>query len=54
MSYEKKIYTPEENIKWISFGIKKLGEELQAIRQILEALSLQKPHKKGDENSLPF
>lgn len=36
MNHEKKVYTMEDNVKYISFGIKDLVKVLTEIRDILE------------------
>lgn len=38
MNQEKKVYTMEDNVKYISFGIKDLVKELQEIKAILAQL----------------
>lgn len=49
--YGKKVYTLEDNIKYISFGIKDLVKQLEQINISLHKLV---DKKSGDEKDLPF
>lgn len=47
----KKVYTMEDNVKYISFGIKDLVKQLEHINISLQALVGQ---KNDDKNDIPF
>ena len=51
--YQKKQYTMEDNVKYISFGIKDLVKKLDEINVNLFNL-VQALQKKGDEKDLSF
>jgi hypothetical protein len=53
MEQQKKVYTMEDNVKYISFGIKDLVKELQSLNQTMVAL-VEKLEKTSDSNNIPF
>ena len=57
MTFEKKVYTMEDNVKYISFGIKDLVKGLDnidtSLQQIKHALEEHSSTKKNDE-AVPF
>lgn len=48
---QKKVYTMEDNVKYISFGIKDLVKQLEELNATLRMLAMQKG---SDDNSPPF
>lgn len=53
MFQEKKTYTMEDNVKYISFGIKDLVKELKELNATISGLS-QQLQKNDDDNLPPF
>lgn len=58
MTFEKKVYTMEDNVKSISFGIKDLVKKLEEINISLQTLAsfyeINSGKKTVDENEVPF
>lgn len=50
MNEPKKVYTMEDNVKYISFGIKDIVTELKKIAESFEKIS----QKNSGNDSLPF
>lgn len=46
----KKVYTMEDNVKYISFGIKDLVAEMKKIAEALQKIA----EKNSNSDSLPF
>lgn len=53
MNFEKKVYTMEDNVKSISFGIKDLVKKLEEINLSLQIIASCK-EKNSDKNEMPF
>jgi len=53
MTTEKKVYTMEDNIRYISFGIKDIVKEFQSLNVNL-ALLTEELKKVSPSDSLPF
>ena len=49
---QKKVYTMEDNVKYISFGIKDIVKELKELNMLLSRISHALPKNNGD--SPPF
>lgn len=50
----KKVFTLEDNVRTIAFGVKDLVKELAKLNEILMASAGSTSHKSNDGNSLPF
>ncbi len=54
MSFDKKVYTMEDNVKYIAFGIKDLVKAVQGLDNTLQQMqSNPTPSKNDDRNEFP-
>lgn len=54
MTFEKKVYTMEDNVKSIAFSLKDLVNQLETINSSISQLGSSSPKKEGDEKEIPF
>ena len=51
---QRKVYTMEDNVKSISFGMRDLVKQIELLNQTLLQLVRSSPQKEGDQNVIPF
>ena len=54
MTVEKKVYTMEDNVKSISFGVKDLVKQLETLNACLSQLVSHLPQKDSDQKDFPL
>ncbi len=54
MTFEKKVYSMEDNVKSISFGVKDLVKQLETLNATLAQLAEGSHQKDSDGKDFPF